>query len=719
MFKNRIYVVVLFTIIAFVFTLPIFNDFNNWGIQDWDQHLFYHAVPRASLLKYKQVPLWNPYNCGGIVDLANPQSRTLSPTFIFILLFDVPRGIKIDIWLHLVIALTGVYTLSRYYRLNRDAAIIASSVFTINSMFALSLTAGMTWFLSVAYLPWAFYNYLKSLTDIKYAFVCGIFLALMFFSGGAYPLSITGTFLGLYTFFLMINRIPGIQAGWILTLIGLICNEWVLSRLFSPDGVLTRNMRISVWGFSFLFLGMGIYKLMPHISFNPVSWVNSFLSFSLHIIDKIKTPKNLLLWKNEAFRPGFLLILVIVYTLLIGAVKFFPSIEFMRQNARRIESYSGYSINSFFQSLLSRDQTLASIGKLSKMNYGIDTLKIWDKKYIKDLQLKRFFFGFSYNMDENGMYIGIVPLILLFIGIYRYTDRKILLTCMVLFMWLIFGDRIKPDIWLLIHELPIYDSMRVTQRFRIVVMLCAVIFVGFGFQAVANYISERIKNKRFVQIITKGIVIGVLIDLMIVNSPTWKDAFPIPPFVIPKSSEFYQIAGRGIPYDKTGKINEKRMIGAWGSLYPNFLSNIGTIGGSESANVPRRANAFNSNNYKGEAFLYKTEGKVKFSQWSPNRFQFEYDINKPGYLVVNQNFYPGWKIKGSKQTTEPIDGLLAVKITPEEKNVEMYYLPMSFLAGCLTTAITVLLGLFFLLRGRSNIRYNENLNRCSSIAFHI
>ena len=41
----------LFCTLAVIFTSPILARFDNWGIQDWDQHLFYQAVPRDTLLR--------------------------------------------------------------------------------------------------------------------------------------------------------------------------------------------------------------------------------------------------------------------------------------------------------------------------------------------------------------------------------------------------------------------------------------------------------------------------------------------------------------------------------------------------------------------------------------------------------------------------------------------------------------------------------------------
>ncbi|HLF66373.1 MAG TPA: hypothetical protein VI522_02025, partial [Gammaproteobacteria bacterium] len=222
-FRSQLFLGLLFGIIALLYTLPIFKDINNWGIQDWDQHLFYHGVPRTTLLEYGQLPLWNPYYVGGTVMLANPQSRVLSPSFLLILLFGPVAGLKVDIWLHLFIGLPGTYLLARHYQLGRAAALVSAFVFNLSSIYALNLTVGMTWFMSVMYLPWAFLFYLKALQNWRYAPVSGLFLVLMFFGGGAYPLSITLLFLGVYALLLAFLRIyPIRQLALVLTIIVLV-----------------------------------------------------------------------------------------------------------------------------------------------------------------------------------------------------------------------------------------------------------------------------------------------------------------------------------------------------------------------------------------------------------------------------------------------------------------------------------------------------------------
>ncbi len=605
--KDKIYILFFFSIIAFVFTLPVFLSFDNWGIQDWDQHLFYHAVPRLTILEYGQFPLWNPYYCGGTVLLANPQSRFLSPSFLFILLFGEVRGIKLEIWLHLVIGLLGIYALARQYNLDRVPAILASSVFMLNSMYALNLTVGMTWFLSVAYLPWAFLFYLWAVNDWRYALLSGLFLVLMFFGGGAYPLAITGLFLGFYSLLV------------------------ISFKEYSP-------------------------------------------------------------WKVARS-----LLITLAFALCLGAVKFLPAAEFLGDHPRRIYDYSGFSLNSLRFGLFSRDQTLGAIARLPIEEPG-------------------FVNGVTGGMDENGMYTGAIPFVLFLVGIGLHDKRRMVLAlCFIFFLWLSFGNRSRPiELWTLLHLSPVYDSMRIAQRFRIVFMLCLAIFAGFGLQTASCYVSRLTDRQKLALLFTPAVVLIVLMDLLVVNWQVLKDAFPIPPLESGRTSAFYQVWE--LPsYNKEGWLTSNlantpslddlddpsRLYSSFGSLYPAFLSNIGTINCYESANVPRNAAPISSPSYKGEAYLLGTEGSVQVRDWSPNRVVLDVNAASDGFLVLNQNYYPGWHVEGAGEAKpQEVNGLLGVRISTRAQHIEMYYLPGSFTWGVAVTLAAAVFGLIMGVRGR-------------------
>ncbi len=591
-FRENIRIVLLFAVLAFLFTLPIFRNFSNWGIQDWDAYFFNQAVIRSSVLEYRQFPLWNPYYCGGAVSLANPQFRFLSPFFLLTVIFGVIQAAKIEIWLHLVIGMWGMYRLVRYWQGGISAALVSAFVFMLNSMYALNLTVGMPWFFSVAYLPWAFLFFLRSFSELKYAVLAGFCILLMFFGGGTYVFAITTLFLAFYSFFLVCSRQQTIK---------------ITARV----------------------------------------------------------------------------LLVIVFVIIgLGAVKLFPCLEFFQRNPRQILDFSGYSLGSLIYSWFGRDQSIGVIERLSQGGTG-------------------FLSGMSYAFDENGMYIGILPFMLFLLGIIFYFRRRLgLALSFIFFLWLGLGHRVPVSLWLILREMPVYGFMRVAQRFRIIFMLCLAVFAGLGFQRIIDYLSEKCKNKLLVQLFVAACLLFIAADLCLVNSSVWQDAFTIAPLKTTRSDVFFQtLESPALTKDGLIDPNERYMYGSWGSLYPCFLSNVGVIMAEEAAHVPRKTLHVDSPYYRGEIFILDTLGRADFKYWSPNKFIIELQTEGDGYLIINQNYYPGWHVKGDrKRRVENLQGLLALKVTAGDKELVLYYLPTSFIIGAWITLITAILLIVFWLR---------------------
>lgn len=586
----NVWVVVLFAIIAFIFTLPMFINIDNWGGQDWDLHTFFQAVPRRTIVEYHQFPLWNPYHCGGSPLLAYPQSYLLSPIFSVLVLFGEIRGMKIEIWLFMILGMYGTFLVARHYRLEKIPSIFASFIFMLSSTYTVSAIAGNITLFNTAYIPWVFLFFLKSFTDIKYVAFCSFAILLIYFGGGVHTLLMVFAFIGVYA------------------ILAILCRE---------------------------------NKLLP-------------------------TAKI-------AFLIGIMVIL-------LGAVKFFPSIELTLRYPRYITDYSGFSLKSLGYCLFSRDQAYASL-----------------YKFPRDLGLID---GMSWGMDENSMYIGFIPALLFLIGICFYFKRRmeLALTTIVIF-WLIFGNRVPVSLWEFLHKLPIYNLQRVATRYRFIFIFCLSLFAAFGLQRLKDWIAGRTNNKRLANIISKIILLIVLVDLMVIGIPLWKNAFVIPPLTIIQSNEFYQV-WRGPGYDKSG-ITIMEYEADEGSSYVNYLSHLGTVDAYEPVPFPRNALPKGSDDYRGEVYIAGSDGIAAIKEWTPNRLVIGVDVLSEDYLIVNQNYYPGWKIKGKRDTgVESRDGLISVKVFPDDKEIELYYLPDTFIMGLITTSLTVLLLIYLFARSR-------------------
>ncbi len=175
-----------------VFNYPILAHLSVAGtIDDWDQQLQYQEAAYQTVLRYHQFPWWNPWKCGGVPLLGNPQSHILTPWFLLTLLFGPVVGLHLEITLHIAAAWAGTYLLARVTGAHKLSAAGAATAFAGSSWFYLHACVGHVPFFSFAYLPLVVA--LAWITAEGGQFVCaalsGAILALCFTEG--YPYTVT------------------------------------------------------------------------------------------------------------------------------------------------------------------------------------------------------------------------------------------------------------------------------------------------------------------------------------------------------------------------------------------------------------------------------------------------------------------------------------------------------------------------------------------------
>lgn len=143
------------TIIGVAFSYPMLLHLTSLGMfADWDFFMQMQLAARQAILRFHQLPLWNPYKCGGLPLLGNPQSHFISPWFILTLLFGPATGLHLEVVGHCIIAWTGTYVLGRTLRMKPLAAAGAACTFATSSWYNLHATEGHMIFLPIAYAPW-------------------------------------------------------------------------------------------------------------------------------------------------------------------------------------------------------------------------------------------------------------------------------------------------------------------------------------------------------------------------------------------------------------------------------------------------------------------------------------------------------------------------------------------------------------------------------------
>lgn len=443
----------------------------------------------------------------------------------------------------------------------------------------------------------------------------------------------------------------GMIAGYSLGLM-----PWAL-LLFLRSLEDNRDLLATVVCLTVMWLGGGIYPFCLSLLF-----FGTYLGFAV-------------LCREVALKRALSLLLVLgLGTLLLGAVKFLPAIEFTRQYPRHSDLYSGFSVESLVYGLVGRDQRISAIAGKS--------------------EAEGFLNGFSHGMDEVGMYIGVLPLALFLLGLCRRGGRhhRPLALSLVVFLWLALGSRSAPfSLWQLVHRVPPYSILRTAERFRYVFMLGVAVFAGIGLQGLSELVHERLRlNRQWAALLAMAVVGLIVMDLCWVNSPVWRDAFPIPPLELPAAGPFMQISGWP-GYDEHGpqspESNPYHLT--YGAGYPALLANRGTLLAYESIPVPTKALPISDPGYRGEVFLEGTGGEVSYREWTPNRLLIDVRADGDGLVVVNQNYYPGWHASGGR-LVEEVAGLLAVRVKPGVTQVELYYRPLSVVVGALLSLVTLM-----------------------------
>jgi len=176
-------------VFATVFCWPLLGRFGQIGAlrdNDWDQHLTVHWVPYETVRQYGEIPLWNPYVCGGMPMLGNPQSRWLSPFFLLHLLYGLERGLQLEMIVHVGLAWLGALLLGRTAGLSWMASLAPAIIFAGSSWFSLHLAEGHTTWMAFAYMP----GILAAAASGKHV-LAGIGLALATYEGGVYAVPYT------------------------------------------------------------------------------------------------------------------------------------------------------------------------------------------------------------------------------------------------------------------------------------------------------------------------------------------------------------------------------------------------------------------------------------------------------------------------------------------------------------------------------------------------
>lgn len=161
-----------------------------WKVTEWmDDHQFYawEEADRMTLLRWGQLPAWNPYWCGGTVGVAAPEDPFLGPDFLLRIVFGVAHGRRLAILLLVVMGMEGTYRLCRRLDASVVGSAFAAVVFATCDRYVAFIHDGWINFLGFELIPWVAFCFLKGLESWRYRLLGGFFFAWIVLSAGTYP----------------------------------------------------------------------------------------------------------------------------------------------------------------------------------------------------------------------------------------------------------------------------------------------------------------------------------------------------------------------------------------------------------------------------------------------------------------------------------------------------------------------------------------------------
>lgn len=245
------------------------------------------------------------------------------------------------------------------------------------------------------------------------------------------------------------------------------------------------------------------------------------------------------------------------------------------------------------------------------------------------------------------------------------------------------GSGAPIEVWPLLQQLPLYSSLHMPSRFLAAVVLVLAFAAGQGMGWLFHLRRPRLPTTPGV---LWAIVLAVYLELLVMGWSLLSGIFICDPAM-----------GRGnplrvVPHETFAmRLNESRFLHPVmaSCLYPRLMGNTGVLHGYENLVVPPGdVKLVTDPGYAGEAFVRSGQGSLKLLDWTMSRIVCEVDMASAGELVLNQNYYPGWKATlRSQDSTHTItaeaglDGLVTVPLHPGDWVVEVFYSPDSFRYG--------------------------------------
>lgn len=194
--------------VVFMIWPGVFTDPNNVH-PFMDDHQFYNweFADRVSLVRWGQLPLWNPYYCGGMVGAAAPEDGAFAPDFVLRLIYGVAHGRRLALLLFAVLGMEGTYRLTRKLDGSAVAGALAAASLVLNEKMIGFLNMGWIHFCGYYLAPWAICAVIAGRTSKRWRAAGAIALGWIALAAGTYTAPYTGIAVSYVALVLLISAL--------------------------------------------------------------------------------------------------------------------------------------------------------------------------------------------------------------------------------------------------------------------------------------------------------------------------------------------------------------------------------------------------------------------------------------------------------------------------------------------------------------------------------
>lgn len=531
------------------------------------------------------------------------------------------------------------------------------------------------------------------------------------YSGGGMP-GIASPHSGFPSLTFLAATLFGVVAGlkisvWLHTFLGL-WGMWVLGGYLGIAGAARFASPII-----FMFTSSWAMRLTEgHITWLPVSLLPFLFFFYLKSFGNFRwllasaAIESLIFYGGGVYVFAYSLLFMGIYAVSLSVEKraWRPVLTFCMVNLTVV----GLTAPKLFPML----ELLVNHPRVKDVGYSVT----WDQFLANFIERNS-----SLGMLERNSYVGIIVVVLYLCSLVMVRNHAALKATSLGMLSISLGNFAVYSPWALLHGLPLFRNFQVPERSLIVFVFSSALLVGLY---LGNWVDSKSKVMAY---IVGGIVLLIGVDLFSLGYEIFGEVYkPINvsvfrfngPMTLGRPAELYRVSpdqGARLwrsdlslhrPFRQISVPDLERFAhGGWSDQYLPLLRNEGVVDAYEPIPFDCHASAYNDPAYRGEYFL-TGQGTAVLREWSPNKMVYQVELPSETRLVINQNFWPGWRSSSGAVVNHK--GLLAVDLHPGTYDITASYLPRSFLIGVGVMGITLTGILFLVLKGnRKIILFND------------